>query len=295
MIEKLKSNFSLLGRNVFLGKASKNGMLGIGSLVVLVFLGLAIFGPMLASKSPHEISRERLLMPNWSHFFGTDYLGRDCLAMFIEGARISIFIGFVSTMLALIIGLIIGSIAGYFGGIIDSLLMRFTEIVMVIPRFFLALVIMSFLGRSMNLVILVIGGLGWMVIARITRAEFLSLKTRDFVEASRSCGASSKYIIFKTILPNAMPPILVYATLQVSFSMLLEAYLSFLGLGDPSKFSWGLQLRFAQDYLSSWWIAFFPGLGLLFVVLGVNLLGEGIREILDPTFSQRKYGRSIPI
>jgi peptide/nickel transport system permease protein len=153
---------------------------------------------------------------------------------------------------------------------------------MVIPRFFLAIIIVSFLGRSIVWVIVVIGGLGWMVIALITRVQFLSLRSREFVEASRAHGASGSRIIFRTILPNALPPVMTYTTLQVAVAMLLEAYLSFLGMGDPGLGSWGLQLRFAQDHLTAWWMAVFPGVGLLLVVLGTNLLGEGINEMSDP-------------
>jgi len=260
----------------------RHRMLVVGGGVVLCFLALALFGPLLVDPDGREISRDRLAPPSAAHLFGTDHLGRDGVAMFIQGARVSILVGVVATLLSLLVGVLVGALAGYAGGWVDTVLMRFTEIAIVIPRFFLAVIVVSFLGRSLIWVILVIGGLGWMVIAQITRVQFLSLRSREFVEASRAQGARGSRIIFRTILPNAFPTVLTYTTLQVAVAMLLEAYLSFLGMGDPGLGSWGLQLRFAQDHLTAWWIAVFPGLGLLLVVLGSNLLGEGINEVVDP-------------
>lgn len=271
-----------------LRRARRHAMLWLGAVIVAWFLAVALAGPLLLPSSAREISRERLVSPGWAHPFGTDHLGRDSLAMFVQGARVSILVGVVATAFSLIVGTLIGALAGYTGGWLDSFLMRFTEIAMVIPRFFLAVIVVSFLGRSILWVILVIGGLGWMVIAQITRVQFLSLKSREFVEASRAHGASARRIIFRTILPNAFPPVLTYTTLQVAVAMLLEAYLSFLGMGDPGLGSWGLQLRFAQEHLTAWWMAVFPGLGLLLVVLGTNLLGEGINELSDPMRSFRR-------
>lgn len=262
--------------------ARRHGMLTLGTIIVACFLLIGLFGPMLVPASGYAISRDRLVAPGWSHPFGTDHLGRDGLAMFVQGARISILVGVVATVVSLVVGVLVGAFAGYVGGSIDNLLMRFTEMAMVIPRFFLAIIVVSFLGRSIVWVIVVIGGLGWMVIAQITRVQFLSLRSREFVEANRAHGARTSRIIFRTILPNALPPVLTYTTLQVAVAMLLEAYLSFLGMGDPGLGSWGLQLRFAQDHLTAWWMAIFPGVGLLLIVLGTNLLGEGINEVSDP-------------
>jgi peptide/nickel transport system permease protein len=263
-------------------------MLSFGAGVVVCFVAVALVGPLLTDPAGREISRERLVPPRWTHPFGTDHLGRDGLAMFVEGARVSILVGVVATIFSFVVGVLVGALAGYLGGWVDSVLMRFTEIAMVIPRFFLAVIVVSFLGRSIMWVILVIGGLGWMVIAQITRVQFLSLRSREFVEASRAHGARSSRIILRTILPNALPTVMTYTALQVAVAMLLEAYLSFLGMGDPGLGSWGLQLRFAQDHLTSWWMAVFPGVGLLLMVLGTNLLGEGINEISDPMRTARR-------
>ncbi|MBM4436524.1 MAG: ABC transporter permease [Actinobacteria bacterium] len=264
-------------------------MLSFGATVVAAFLAVALFGPFLTDPSGREISRHRLVPPGWAHPFGTDHLGRDGLAMFVEGARVSILVGVVATVFSFMVGVVMGAVAGYVGGWVDHVVMRFTEIAMVIPRFFLAVIVVSFLGRSLLWVILVIGGLGWMVIAQITRVQFLSLRTREFVEASRAHGARTSRIIVRTILPNALPTVMTYTALQVAVAMLLEAYLSFLGMGDPGFGSWGLQLRFAQDHLASWWMAVFPGLGLLLVVLGTNLLGEGLNELSDPMRTARRF------
>jgi peptide/nickel transport system permease protein len=269
-------------------RARRYGMLVFGASVVAAFLAVAVAGPLVVDPAGRDISRDRLVAPGWAHPFGTDHLGRDGLTMFVEGARVSILVGVVATVFSFVVGITIGAVAGYVGGWVDSLLMRFTEIAMVIPRFFLAVIVVSFLGRSILWVILVIGGLGWMVIAQITRVQFLSLRSREFVEASRAHGAGSSRIILRTILPNALPTVMTYTALQVAVAMLLEAYLSFLGMGDPGLGSWGLQLRFAQDHLTSWWMAVFPGLGLLLVVLGTNLLGEGINEIADPMRTSRR-------
>jgi peptide/nickel transport system permease protein len=267
-------------------------MLSLGGVIVFVFLALAIVGPFVVSNAGREISRHRLMAPSLAHPFGTDHLGRDLFVMFIDGARVSIMVGVTATLVSFVIGVAVGACAGYAGGWLDSGLMRSTEIAMVIPRFFLAIIVVSFVGRSLGWVIFVIGGLGWMVIAQITRIQFLSLKTREFVEASRASGARTSRTIMRTLLPNAFPPILTYTTLQVATAMLLEAYLSFLGMGDPSLVSWGIQLRFAQDHLAAWWMAVFPGLGLLLMVLGTNLLGEGISEVTDPNRSARSL--SLP-
>lgn len=268
--------------------ARRRTMLSVGALIVAVFIAIAAVGPMVASPTGQEISRARLVSPGWEHPFGTDHLGRDGLTMFVHGARVSILVGLVATVMSFAIGIVVGACSGYFEGWVDSVLMRFTEIAMVIPRFFLAVIIVAFVGRSLLWVIIVIGGLGWMVIARITRVQFLSLKSREFVEASRASGSKTLRIVFRTILPNALQPILTYTTLQVATAMLLEAYLSFLGMGDPTLASWGLQLRFAQDHLTAWWMAIFPGVGLLLMVLGTNLLGEGFGEMADPTLAPRR-------
>ena len=267
-----------------LGKGSSGQrMVAFGGVVVTLFVLVALLGPHLPGVDGIRISRDRLQAPMLgSYLLGTDHLGRNGVALFIEGTQLALIIGLASAFVSFLIGVVIGTMAGYFGGWVDTLLMRFTEIIMMIPIFFLAIVIVSIAGRSIWIVVLVLGGLSWPVIARITRAEFLSLKRQDFVEGARALGARAGRIMFLTMLPNALPPVLVNTMLQVARAMLLEAYLSFLGLGDPTRFSWGLQLRFAQEHLTAWWMAVFPGLGLLLVVLGLNVLGEGMSTLMDP-------------
>lgn len=258
------------------------------ALAVIIFMFVvAIFAPLIAPYEPDKINlapEARLSPPSQEHLLGTDDLGRDVLSRMVYGARISLSVGFVAVAISLVIGIILGAISGYYGGSVDAVIMRFVEIVMCFPRIFLLLMLIAYLGPSIIMVMVVIGLTGWTGLARLVRAEFLSLKERDYVQAARALGASDFRIIFRHILPNAMTPVYVSAVLGVGGAILTESVLSFLGLGVqiPTP-SWGNILTTAMAYIDiAWWLMIFPGLAILITVLSYNLLGENLRDMLDP-------------
>lgn len=221
--------------------------------------------------------------PSLTHLMGTDDLGRDVFSRFAYGARTSLMVGVLAALTACIIGVTLGAVSGYCRGFVDIFLMRVTELFQVIPRFFLALLIIALFGSNIMFIILTIGLLGWPEVARITRGEFLSLREREYVLAARAGGQRARDIIFSEILPNAMPPLIVAMTMQVSSAILLEAGLSFLGLGDSANPSWGLMLNEAQQFLTrAWWMAVFPGLGILVTVAALNVFGDHLTDVLNP-------------
>lgn len=276
----------------------KMAMFGAVSLLLLI---LYSFGGSLII--PEEYANyvdtaKRLQSPSAEHPFGTDTIGRDILARTIYGGQISLLIGLTAVVIELIVGILIGSIAGYFGGIIDSLLMRFTEAMLNIPQIFLLIVMAKYfsgqipnitlLGRTFSgsvvVIILIIGLTSWPYLARIVRAQFLSLKEREFITAARATGTPTYQIIFKHILPNSVAPIVVAATLGVANAITLEAYISFLGLGvRPPTATWGNMLEGAYNYIeTAYWMWLFPGLLIVMIVLSINFLGDGLRDALDP-------------
>jgi peptide/nickel transport system permease protein len=223
----------------------------------------------------------------WKHPFGTDSMGRDLLAQLISGARVSLLVGLLATGLAILIGAIIGVSSAYFGGIADSILMRFTDIMMTFPFLLLLILIVYMFGSSLTLIILSIGLTGWTGTARLVRSETLSLRTRDFVIASKALGASDLRIIYYHLLPNTISSIIVLATLTIPGAILAEAALSFIGLGDPQVASWGNILNSGQnDLQTAWWIAVEPGIMLFLTVISFNFLGEGLRDAFDPKGEQ---------
>ena len=254
-----------------------------GVIVLSMFLMAAIAS--LVSSDPSAIDvGQSLLSPSWEHPLGTDDLGRDVLVRMLYGARISLLVGFVAVGISCLIGIVFGALAGYYGGWVDSLIMRFVDIMLCFPTFFLILAVIAFLDPSIWNIMIVIGLTSWMGVARLIRAEFLSLRQRDFVLAAQALGASDVRLIFRHVLPNAMSPVLVSATLGVAGAILTESALSFLGIGvQPPTPSWGNMLIVGKQTLgSAWWLSVFPGLAILITVLGYNLLGEGIRDALDP-------------
>lgn len=256
-----------------------------GLVIVLGFFALSILTPVIAPYDPSAIDVDSILMrPSAQHLFGTDDLGRDVFTRMLYGAGISLKVGFVAVGIATIIGVLLGSIAGYYGGVIDLIIMRFVDIMLCFPSFFLILAVIAFLEPSIFNIMAVIGLTSWMGITRLVRAEFLSLKERDFVLAVKAMGAKSPRIIFLHILPNAMAPVLVAATLGVASAVLTESALSFLGIGvQPPTPSWGNILTLGQSTLGvAWWLSLFPDMAILITVLGYNLLGEGIRDAIDP-------------
>lgn len=256
-----------------------------GGALVLLLLIISILAPWLAPHDPGQIDLNHVLAaPSMHHWFGTDQLGRDVLSRMIWGARISLKVGFVATGLAIIVGTLLGAVSGYYGGWVDSVIMRFVDIMLCFPTFFLILAVIAFLEPSIWNIMIIIGLTGWMGVTRLVRADFISLRERDFVQAARAIGASDSRIIFMHILPNSMASILVAATLGIAGAILTESALSFLGIGvQPPTPSWGNILTAGKDNIDiAWWLSLFPGLAILITVVGYNLLGEGIRDLLDP-------------
>jgi len=257
---------------------------GGGILVFGVFV-VAVLAPFISPYDPSAIDIRNILVgPSASHPFGTDDLGRDVLSRMIWGSRVSLEVGFVAIGIATIIGILLGAAAGYYGGYLDSAIMRFVDIMLSIPTIFLVLAVIAILEPNIFNIMVVIGLTSWMEPARLVRAEFISLKEREFVTAARALGAKDRRIIFKHILPNGLSPILVSATMGIGGAVLVESALSFLGLGvQPPTPSWGSLLSSGKDNIEiAWWLSAFPGLAILITVLGYNLLGEGIRDALDP-------------
>ena len=260
-----------------------------GLAIVLAFFALSILTPYLAPYDPSAIDVNDILAPpSYAHIFGTDELGRDVFTRMLYGAGISLKVGFVAVGIAVLIGAFLGAISGYYGGLVDIMIMRFVDIMLCFPSFFLILAVIAFMEPSIFNIMAVIGLTSWMGITRLVRAEFLSLKERDFVLAEKAIGASHPRIIFVHILPNAMAPVLVSATLGIAAAVLTESALSFLGIGvQPPTPSWGNMLTQGQNVLGiAWWLSFFPGMAILVTVLGYNLLGEGIRDAIDPRLRQ---------
>lgn len=258
-----------------------------GALLILAMFIVAVFAPWIAPSDPYAVdpSPENILLPpQRGHIMGTDDLGRDIFSRMIYGSRISLSVGFIAVGISLIIGVFLGAVAGYYGGWVDMVIMRLVEIVMLFPAFFFILMILAFLGPSIKNVMIIIGIFSWPGLCRLVRAEFLSLKEREYVLASRALGASNPSLIFQHILRNALAPVFVYATLAIGGAILLEAGISFLGLGvQPPTPSWGNIITTGRHYIeSAWWMTLFPGLAILLVVLSYNLLGEGLRDTLDP-------------
>jgi peptide/nickel transport system permease protein len=256
---------------------------GAGIIVLLVLT--AVGCQWLAPLDPiQQTLSDRLLPPSFHHFMGTDQYGRDVFSRLLYGARISLAVGLVAVSIYIFIGTFVGAVAGYYGGIVDALLMRLVDILLCIPTFFLILMVIAFIGPSIVNVMIIIGLTSWTDVARLVRGEVLSLKEREFVQAAKVIGMKDVRIIMKHILPNAMGPILVVATLGIGGAILTESSLSFLGLGvQPPTASWGNMLQEGKDHLTdAWWLVTFPGLAIFITVLGYNLLGEGLRDLLDP-------------
>lgn len=273
-----------MGRD-FRKRFLKNGPAVAGSFVVLALFAVSLLAIWLAPYDPNAIDLKQVLMPpSGLHPFGTDPLGRDVFSRMIWGAGISLKVGFVATGIAILIGTILGALAGYYGRWVDAVIMRFVDIMLCFPTFFLILAVIAFLEPSIWNIMIVIGLTGWMGVTRLVRADFIALKERDFVQAARAIGAGDFRIIFLHILPNAMASVLVTATLGVAGAILTESALSFLGIGvQPPTPSWGNILTAGKDNIDiAWWLSFYPGLAILITVLGYNLLGEGIRDALDP-------------
>lgn len=263
----------------------RNPLALFGGAVVVLLFAIAITASYLPIHDPYAIDAEAVLAPpTIGHPLGTDDLGRDVLSRVIYGSRVSLWVGFVSVGIAVVIGALLGSAAGYYGGWVDGLTMRFVDVMLCFPTFFLILAVVAFLEPGIGTIMVVIGLTSWMGVCRLVRAEFLSLKERDFVQSARALGVGNLRIIFHHILPNSLTPVMIAAILGIAGAILTEAALSFLGIGvQPPTPSWGNILTAGKDNMQiAWWLSLFPGLAILVTVLSYNLLGEGLRDALDP-------------
>lgn len=275
--------------NIFWQHFRKNRLAVAGSIVVGLLLVVSLLAPVISPYNPAEIDISAILEePSAKHLLGTDQLGRDVLSRMIWGSRISLYVGFVAVGISTAIGLLLGALAGYYGAWVERIIMRLVDIMLCFPLFFLILAVIAILEPSIWNIMIVIGLTGWMGVTRLVRAEFLSLKEREFVLAAKAQGLSDGRIIFRHMLPNALSPVLVAATLGVAGAILTESALSFLGIGvQPPTPSWGNILTAGKDYIQfAWWLSVYPGLAILITVLGYNLLGEGIRDATDPRLRQ---------
>jgi peptide/nickel transport system permease protein len=260
----------------------------VGLALTVGMLGLAVAGPALAPADPFAAAGPPLQGPDSRHWLGTDDLGRDVLSGVVHGARVSLLVGLIAAGTAGVLGTLIGLTAGFYGRLIDDLLMRLTEVVQVAPRFFLAVLVAALFGPSLWYLALLLGLTFWPVTARLLRAQVLSLREREYVLAARLAGATNGRILIRHVLPNALSLVIITAALQVGTAILVEASLSFLGLGDRSHISWGYMLNNAQPFLrTAWWMSVGPGAALALTVLGTNLLADGLQAVLDPRLSRR--------
>jgi len=266
-------------------KALSNPLALGGFIIILLIFVLAMLAPVIAPYDPNEINVKAILLgPSMQHWMGTDGLGRDVLSRMLHGGRISLLVGLVAVGISTLIGILLGAIAGFYRGWVDVLIMRLVDVMLSIPSFFLILAVIAFLTPSIINIMIVIGLTSWMGVTRLVRAEFLSLCEREYVMASRTLGARDYRLIFRHLLPNSLTPIIVSAVLGVAGAVLMESGLSFLGLGvQAPQASWGNILTDGKEYIQfAWWLSLFPGLAILITVLGYNLLGEGLRDALDP-------------
>src|SRR4030042_877933 len=309
IIRKARPHWRLNGRliNYYWQRTKRNklAVFGLGFIIFLVLL--AAIGPFF-TPDPTAVNFEEKNIPplgftieqsiynietdqfttkeihgTWKHPLGTDSTGRDMLAMIVSGARVSLLVGLIATGIAIILGTIIGVLSAYTGGWVDNALMRFTDVMMTFPFFLLLVLIVFIFGPSLPLIVLVIGLTGWTGTARLIRSESLSLRTREFVVAAKALGASDNRVIFRHLIPNVLGLIIIIATLSIPGVILAEAALSFIGLGDTTKTSWGVILESGPQTLdTAWWVAVEPGIMLFLTVLAFNFLGDGLRDAFDP-------------
>ena len=273
------------GWSVMWRRYRRNRAAVLGLVLLVIVLAMAATAGFVEPIDPLRRAGDPLIPPftNWATPLGTDQLGRDILAGIFHGARTSLLIGIVSTVVAITIGILVGAVSGYFGGWIDDVLMRITEAFQTIPNFVLLLALVAILGSSLQNMIIAIGIVSWTAPARLVRAEFLSLRGREFVEAARNLGVGDASIIFREILPNALPPVIVFASVIMAISILLESALAFLGLGDPNFASWGNMIGAGKSVLrTAWYCAAIPGIAIILTVLAFSLIGEGLNEAVNP-------------
>ena len=262
----------------------------IGLALLLIVIAMAASAGWLYPRDPLALAGRPLQWPMANPKFplGTDNSGRDIAAQLFHGARISLLIGLVATTIAVAIGVVVGALAGYYGGWVDTLLMRVTEAFQTLPNFLLLLVLVTVFGSNLTTATIAIGVVSWPAPARLTRAEFLSLRNREFVQAGRVLGLSDLKLIFGEILPNALPPVIVYASVVMAVAILLESALAFLKLSDPNVASWGNLIGLGRDVLRvQWYVSAIPGVAILLTVLAVSLVGQGLNDALNPRLKRR--------
>jgi peptide/nickel transport system permease protein len=272
---------------------SRNRGAVVGLVILLAVLVLAVLAPLLYPGSPWDMAGMPFAPPGEDGMLlGTDSLGRDVAAGIAHGARVSLLVGAVSTVAALAIGVSLGAVAGYLGGLVDDLVMRFTEFFQTIPSFVLAILLVAIFTPSIGSIVFAIAVVSWPPVARVVRAEFLSLRSREFVQASEVLGKSRLSIVVGDILPNALSPIVVLSSLMVASAILLESALSFLGLGDPNMMSWGFLIGSGRSVIRmAWWMSVFPGIAIFLTVLSLNLVGEGLSDALNPRLARNRGGK----
>jgi peptide/nickel transport system permease protein len=273
-----------------ISKAMGSKAVVIGGGLLLIVLVMAAFSGVVFPNDPLDLVGAPLQKPfeSWEEWLGTDSAGRSVAAQLMYGARTSLLIGFIATGVAVLTGILVGALAGFYGGWVDTLLMRITEAFQIVPSFILLLVLVVVFGSDIQTLAFVIGAVSWTAPARLTRAEFLSLRGREFVQACRGIGMSDFSIIFREILPNALPPVIVYTSVVMALSILLESALAFLGFSDPDVASWGKLISDGRKVLrTDWTVAFLPGVMILITVLSVSLLGQGINDTLNPRLARK--------
>lgn len=259
-----------------------------GAVLLILLVAMTLFGPLLYSIDPLEIVGLPFTPPSADAWLGTDYLGRDVLAGLVHGGRATLTVGAVAALITIAIGVTVGALAGFFGGWIDSLLVKIAEFFQVLPPLLFAMVLVTLFGPKLTTITLAIGAVSWTSAARLTRAEFMRLRDLDFIKASRAAGAGNLHLILRVVLPNALPPIIVSATLAIGVAILFEGGLSFLGLGDPNTMSWGLMIGQNRNYvLDAWWAVTFPGAAIFLSVLAISLVGDGVNDAVNPRLRRR--------
>jgi peptide/nickel transport system permease protein len=259
-----------------------------GAILLLALIAVTVFGPALYGIDPLDLVGAPFTPPGADAWLGTDYLGRDVLAGLVYGGRATLTVGAVAAVITIAIGVTIGALSGYFGGAIDIALVKVTEFFQILPPLLFAMVLVTLFGQTLTTITVAIGVVSWPTAARLTRAEFLRLRSLDFVKASRAAGAGNAHLILRVVLPNALPPIIVSATLAIGVAILFEGGLSFLGLGDPNTMSWGLMMGQNRNYvLDGWWTVTFPGAAIFISVLAISLIGDGINDAINPRLRRR--------
>lgn len=272
----------------FLKRYAENRGAVAGLVILAIVVAVALAAPLLMPGDPMATRGRPLLPPGGDFPFGTDMLGRDVLAGIVHGAKVSLMIGLISTVIAVLIGVTVGAVAGFFGGQVDDLLVRVTEFFQTIPSFIFAILLVAIMTPSLASIVTAIAVVTWPPIARLARSEFMSLRRREFVEAAVLSGLSRTRIIVSEVLPNAMSPLIVMGSLMIATAILTESALSFLGLGDPNRISWGYMIGAARTvFRQAWWLSVFPGLAIALTVLAINLVGEGLNDALNPHLKGR--------